>query len=106
MATSVPLWVAATIAVGSPLLTFGGVLLTLVLNRATAREVDARWRREETMRLLRWAADHAVDPDPRRARLGLAGLHALGRSPLLQPEDQQLVSEVFVEAVLMRRDLH
>ncbi len=54
--------------VASPLLAFLGVLLGHRVTRTSARELD-RWRkREETMRLLRWATDIALDGDPARRR--------------------------------------
>jgi hypothetical protein len=102
--STVPLWVAVVISVGSPLLGFGGVLLGQLVIRRTATEADTRWRREETMRLLRWAADHAVDHDLRRARLGLVTLQALGSSRLLQVEDEHLVAAVLRLALRQRYD--
>ncbi|HCB07554.1 MAG TPA: hypothetical protein PLZ93_17610 [Nocardioides sp.] len=93
-ATSVPLWVAVTIAVGSPLLAFLGLLLGQLVTRRTARELDTRWQREETMRLLRWAADHAARTDAQLARLGVAALEALSESPLVQAADQSLLKSV------------
>jgi hypothetical protein len=86
------------IAVASPMLTFGGVVLTLVLNRRTAREVDTRWQREETMRLLRWAAELTADKD-RSRRVGVVTLKALTVSQLLQPPDRALLGPVLREAL-------
>ena len=91
---------------GSPLLAFGGMLLGQLLGRRTAKETETRWQREETMRLLRWAADHAVERDLRRARLGVATLRALGSSPLLQVADQHLVASVLRLALRHRYDGH
>ena len=99
MATTVPLWVAVVIAVGSPVLTFGGVLLTLLLNRRTERETDTRWQREETMRLMRWAAELTVDAYRTRVRLGVVTLKALAASQLLQEADRSLLGPVLREAV-------
>jgi len=82
----------------TPALAFAGALLGVLLNRRVASELERRSRREETMRNLRWAADHVGDGDPIRAALGAAQLRALGRSALLDPE--QLV---FVDAAL---DIH
>jgi hypothetical protein len=93
-ATTVPLWVAVTIAVGSPLLAFLGLLLGQLVTRRTARETETRWQREETMRLLRWAGDHAAGSDLKGAQLGMAALRALGESPLLQPADQSPLSSI------------
>jgi hypothetical protein len=76
----------------TPALAFVGALLGVVLNRRAARELESRSRREETMRNLRWAADHAVDSDPMRSALGAAQLEALGRSSLLDPEQLVFVN--------------
>jgi hypothetical protein len=70
------------------------MLVGQLLTRRTARETETRWQREETMRLLRWAADHAAEADERRAPLGLTSLRALGESSLSQPVDQALLSSV------------
>jgi hypothetical protein len=65
--------------------------------RLGALELDKWRRREETMRLLRWAAEQATKSgnDQEDAwRVGLATLEALGRSELLQEEDQVLIDAV------------
>jgi hypothetical protein len=95
----VPIWVVLVIAVGSPLLAFCGVVLAQWLTRKTANESEIRWQREETMRMLRWAADLASEQDPNRSAVGIAALDALDDSPLLQPEDQLLISAV-LEAIV------
>lgn len=65
-------------------------------SRLAALELDKWRRREETMRLLRWAAEQATrGGDEEDAwRVGLATLAALGRSELLQDEDQELIDAV------------
>jgi hypothetical protein len=83
------------LTLSTPLLAFAGALLGVVLNRRAARELESRSRREETMRNLRWAADHAVDPDPKRAALGSVQLEALGRWSLVDVEQR-----LFVDAAL------
>jgi hypothetical protein len=64
--------------------------------RLGALELDKWRRREETMRLLRWAAEQATkgDDEADSWRVGLATLEALGRSELLQAEDQELIDSV------------
>jgi hypothetical protein len=64
--------------------------------RLGALELDKWRRREETMRLLRWAAEQATKDDSEGDawRVGLATLEALGRSELLQTEDQELIDSV------------
>lgn len=65
-------------------------------SRLGALELDKWRRREETMRLLRWAAEQATKGDDEQDawRVGLATLGALGRSELLQEEDQELIDSV------------
>ena len=98
MAT-VPLWVAVVISVGSPLLAFLGLLLGQLLTRRTARETETRWQREESIRLLRWAAELTTDSERGRALLGLVALKALAVSQLLQPADSTLIGPVLREAI-------
>lgn len=64
--------------------------------RLTALELDKWRRREETMRLLRWAAEQATSAEGAQDswRVGLATLGALGDSELLQEEDQALIDAV------------
>ena len=81
---AVPLWLAVVVALGTPVLAFAGALLGQLLTRRGAKELDIRWRREETMRLLRWAAELAVDEDVGRGAVGVAALEALEVSELLQ----------------------
>jgi hypothetical protein len=84
--------------VATPLLAFAGALLGHWLNRRSAAELD-RWRRgEETMRMLRWATEIALDDDPRRCEAGAAILAALLRSPLVEPVDVEMVSSVATSA--------
>lgn len=63
--------------------------------RLAAVELDEWRRREETMRMLRWAAESAASDSQTLANIGLAALGALGESELLQPMD-----EVFIDRVL------
>ncbi len=95
---SLPLWALFTVAFGSPILAFLGVLLAQVLTRKSATELEARSKREETMRILRWAAELAVSPDDRMADLGVAQLGALLRSDLLDDSEKVFV-EVALDAV-------
>ena len=63
-------------------------------SRLGALELDKWRRREETMRLLRWAAEQATRGEEDAWRVGLATLEALGRSELLQEEDHELIDSV------------
>jgi len=95
---SLPLWALFAVAFGSPILAFLGVLLAQVLTRKSATELEARSKREETMRILRWAAELAVSPDDRMADLGVAQLVALLTSDLLDDSEKVFV-EVALDAV-------
>jgi len=90
------------VAVATPVLSFAGSWLGGWLNRRSARELDRWRRREETMRLLRWASEMAVDSDERRALVGMSAMAALTTSEMLQPEDLSMVGLV-ADAVLERR---
>ena len=80
---TLPLWAVFAVSFGSPALAFAGVLVAQWIGRRTARELEIRSRREETMRTLRWAAELAIDDDAARSRLGSSQLATLGRSALL-----------------------
>jgi hypothetical protein len=91
--------VATFAAATTPVLAFGGAVAGQLISRKGARELEVRWRREETMRLLRWAAQLAVDDDTARSAVGVAALTALGVSELLHRADEVVVSAV-LDAVL------
>lgn len=94
--TTVPTWAAWAVSVGTPALTFAGVLIAQAILRKGANELEVRSRREETLRVLRWAAELAVSTDDGKARLGVAQLNALGDSDLLDDAQQ-----LFVDAALL-----
>ncbi len=58
---------------------------------ASAEAADERAKREEVMRIMRWAAELAISEDVGRAELGVAQLTALYDSPLL---DEELLPQV------------
>ena len=78
---------ALLLALSPGALAFVGALAGHVLGRRSARELDRWRRREETMRLLRWAVELAVGADKPRSRAGLSALAALLDSSLLDPDD-------------------
>jgi len=78
----------------TPLAAFAGVVLGQYLVRKGGNELDVWRRREETMRMLRWASEQAASSDPTKARMGVAALAALSTSELLQEADQDLVDAV------------
>ena len=79
------------------------VLVTQGVVLYSLRGTEERWRREETMRLLRWAAELAIgradEADEAGSLAGLQILDALQSSPLLQKEDQKFISAV-LEAIV------
>jgi ribosome assembly protein YihI (activator of Der GTPase) len=92
--TTLPTWAVYAVSIGTPVLAFVGVLIGHLFLRKGANELDVWRRREETMRMLRWASELAVSDDDAKARMGVAALAALSGSELLQEEDQQLVDAV------------
>lgn len=84
---------------GAPAAAFLGALIGHVISRKGATELDMWRRREETMRMLRWAAELAVSDTPLTAQLGVAALRALNNSELLQREDRLFV-DLIADAVL------
>lgn len=93
--TTVPTWAAIAVSIGTPVLTFCGVLVAQLILRRGATELETRSKREETMRNLRWAAELAVSDDDAKAKLGVSQLNALAMSEML--DDAQLT---FVDAAL------
>ena len=68
---------------------------SVLASRATAKELDEWRQREETMRMLRWAADHAIKfNSPGESEMGQATLDALQAADLLQPRDSAFVAAV------------
>lgn len=93
-----PLWAIFLVSFGSPILAFVAVLVAQQTNRKGAKELDARSRREESLRTVRWAAELAVDASPRTSRLGVDTLTALLDSGIIDVEWQGLV-ETALDAV-------
>jgi hypothetical protein len=73
-------------------------------SRSNAEQLEARSRREEVMRSLRWAAEMAVSSDAREAVMGVRQLGALGRSPLLDSFGQLLVDEALATVIKASAD--
>lgn len=92
--TTLPTWALYAVGFGAPAASFIAVLIGHLLLRRGANELDVWRRREETMRMLRWASEHAVSADDAKARMGIAALDALSDSELLQSSDQALVDAV------------
>lgn len=98
-AVELPTWAVYAVSFGTPGLTFIGVLLAQWIGRRAARELETRSKREETLRVLRWAAELAVSDDDGKAKLGVSQLNALGDSDLLD-DAQQLFVDAALEAVV------
>lgn len=92
--TTLPTWALYAVSFGTPIAAFVGVVVGQVLLRKGANELDVWRRREETMRMLRWASEQAASPDIAASRMGVAALEALSTSELLQEPDQNLVDAV------------
>lgn len=92
--TTLPSWAVYLVSLGTPLAAFMGVIIGHLVVRRGASELDVWRRREETMRLLRWASEQAASRDKARARMGVAALAALSSSEMLQEPDQDLVDAV------------
>lgn len=92
--TSLPVWAVYLVSFGTPVAAFVGVVVGHYLLRKGATELDVWRRREETMRMLRWASEQAASGEPAKAAMGVAALEALSTSELLQEADQALVDAV------------
>jgi hypothetical protein len=92
--TTLPTWALYAVSFGAPIAAFVGVVVGQVLLRKGANELDVWRRREETMRMLRWASEQAASADIATSRMGVAALDALSTSELLQEPDQNLVDAV------------
>jgi hypothetical protein len=92
--TTLPTWAVYLVSFGTPIAAFTGVVVGHIMLRKGANELDVWRRREETMRMLRWASEQAASPDIATSRMGVAALEALTTSELLQEPDQNLVDAV------------
>jgi hypothetical protein len=97
--TVLPTWAVWVLSFGVPLLAFFGVLVGQVITRRGAREKEMRSKREEVMRILRWAAELAVSDDQAHARLGVAQLGTLLTSDLLDEEEKDFVQAALTAVV-------
>ena len=69
------------------------------VTRRGATELEFRSKREEVMRILRWAAELAVSDDQAHSRLGVAELGALLQSELLDEEEKDFVQAALTAVV-------
>jgi hypothetical protein len=89
--TSLPTWAVWVLSFGSPTVTAVIACVGQYLGHHAARDLEARSKREEVMRNLRWAAELAASNDAAKARLGVRQLKALRDSKMLTPADQEFV---------------
>ena len=97
--TSLPTWAVWVLSFGSPALAFAGVMIGQAIARRGATELEFRSKREEVMRILRWAAELAVSDDQAHSRLGVAELGALLLSELLDEEEKDFVQAALAAVV-------
>ena len=101
--TQLPLWLVVVLTVVPALIAGGSAVLAAWLAgaRKAARQLDQWRRREETMRILRWAADKATAQSDDERLLAVSVLDALDHSKpgMLQLEDQGILDAV-LDAVL------
>lgn len=97
--TTLPTWAIWVLSFGTPLLAFAGVLVGQFITRRGARELEIRSKREEVMRILRWAAELAVSDDEAHARLGVTQLGTLLTSDLLDEEEKDFVQAALTAVV-------
>jgi hypothetical protein len=96
--TQLPVWVVVVLTIVPALISAGAAVLAAWLagSRKAAAQLDQWRRREETMRIVRWATDKLTSGVDRERLLALSVLDALGHSQpaLLQPEDQGILDAV------------
>ena len=101
--TQLPLWLVVVLTVVPALIAGGSAVLAAWLAgaRKAARQLDQWRRREETMRMVRWAADKSSAASDDERLLALSVLDALNNSKpaMLQAADQGILDAV-LEAVL------
>jgi hypothetical protein len=97
--TSLPTWAVWVLSFGAPVLAFVGVVFGEAITRRGNRELEFRSKREEVMRILRWAAELAVSDDQAHSRLGVAELGALLQSELLDEEEKDFVQAALTAVV-------
>jgi hypothetical protein len=96
--TELPVWLVVVLTIAPALIAGASAVLAAWLAgaRKAATQLDQWRRREETMRILRWAADKATSEDDGERFLALSVLDALDHSipALLQVEDQGILDAV------------
>lgn len=89
-----PDWLLIATSVATPVLAFLGVVLGQWWTRRTGKELD-RWRkREETMRIVRWATELAFAGSEAQGDVAIAVFEALRDGNLLDEADNVFVAEI------------
>lgn len=93
---------------GAAFVALAGVVIVQFVTLVTQHVSNRRLQREESLRMLRWAAELAVQGGSpaveSQADLGVAVLKALGESSLIRPDDQKIVSAALDSAVQAGED--
>ena len=93
-----PLWVVVVLTVAPAIIAATAAVLAAWLAgaRKAAKQLDRWRRREETMRILRWASDKATSETEEERLVAVSVLDALDNSKpaMLQPEDQGILDAV------------
>ncbi len=101
--TQLPIWLIAVLTIVPALITGGAAVLTAWVagGRKAAGQLEHWRRREEAMRILRWAADKSTSDVDEERFLALSVLDAPdGSKPaMLQPEDQGILNAVLAAAL-------
>jgi hypothetical protein len=97
--TTLPIWAVYTVSLGAPLMAFLGVLIAQFVLRLGATELDRRSRREEGLRMFRWAAEHAAGPDPALVKLGTSTIEGLRDSAWFTKEETVFI-DLFLDSTL------
>lgn len=99
---------AESATMGAAFVALAGVVIVQFVTLVTQHVSNRRLQREESLRMLRWAAELAVQGGSpaveSQADLGVAVLKALGESSLIRPDDQKIVSAALDSAVQAGED--
>jgi hypothetical protein len=92
------------VAFATPVLAFVGGVFGQLVSRRGAVELERRSRREEVMRVLRWAAELAVSPDEAKVQLGVAQLRSLLGSKIIGEDEKDFVASALGDRIGPLRD--
>ena len=81
-------------SIASATLVLAGTLIGIALSRRGAVELEQWRRREESLRMLRWASELAVRHDRGERQVGIEALMGLATSPLVNRADARLILRI------------